>query len=370
MAKKNNLAKIKNLACLNCGFPFQGQEIFCPECGQKNKGKKITFGSFVREVFNGFFSWDAKFWKTLVPLLIAPGKISRDYIEGKRARYVNPFRFYLTTSVIFFLLLGLNSKVDELRDIEKNADIVKKIKNEKENLTQQEIDSVKNIVENAINQPFIPINSTLQKTILEEVEKDIKDTTRNKKSNFNFTIGGGTRMDKFQKFNRKSKNISTNKALDSLGYKKNLTNRFLYNRAKFLNEKIKNEDDLYKFMQEGISQGSISLFILLPIFTFFLYIIYIRRKYTYVEHLVFVFHTQTVFFLLLSIYYILSIINIKPNIGLFILLFLIYLFIAMKKFYKQGFFKTLLKFLFLNFMYFFIATLGVASLMIITLMFH
>ena len=72
--------------CLNCGYPFTKNEKFCPECGQKNKGSKITFGSFTREMFRGFFSWDAKFWSTLVPLMIKPGKVSKNYIAGQRNR--------------------------------------------------------------------------------------------------------------------------------------------------------------------------------------------------------------------------------------------------------------------------------------------
>ena len=93
--------------CLNCGHPFLNREKFCPECGQKNKGKKITFGSFIKEVFNGFISWDAKFWTTIIPLLTKPGKVSKDFVEGKRMRYSNPFQFYLTISIVFFLILGL-----------------------------------------------------------------------------------------------------------------------------------------------------------------------------------------------------------------------------------------------------------------------
>ena len=85
MAKSKKLAKIQETNCLNCGFPFSGQENFCPECGQKNKGDQLTFGSFMNEVFNGFTSWDAKFWTTIIPLLIKPGKVSLDYVEGKRA---------------------------------------------------------------------------------------------------------------------------------------------------------------------------------------------------------------------------------------------------------------------------------------------
>lgn len=362
MVKKNKQPKVKDLNCLNCGYPFQGHEVFCPECGQKNKGKRITFVSFVREVFSGFFSWDAKFWKTLIPLLIAPGKVSQNYIEGKRTRYTNPFRFYLTTSVIFFLLLGLNSKIEEFNTLEKRTNEVKK-----EEPTQQEADSITNIVKESLNKTYTPINSNLQKRILDEVEKSVKTSTKNKKSDFHFTIAGGTRLDKFQKFHRNNKNMPTSKVLDSLGYEKNFTNRFLYNRAKVLNNTVKSKDDFFKFIQEGIPQGSISLFVLLPIFTFFLFLIYIRKKYTYVEHLIFVFHTQTVFFLLLSIYYILLIAGVTPNIGLFVLLFLIYLFIAMKKFYKQSFFKTLLKFLFLNFVYLLISVFGIVALIFITL---
>lgn len=58
-------------------------------------------------MFNGVFNFDAKFWKTLIPLLTNPGKVSKDYKEGKRSRYSNPFRFYITVSIISFLILGL-----------------------------------------------------------------------------------------------------------------------------------------------------------------------------------------------------------------------------------------------------------------------
>ena len=83
--------------------------VFCPECGQKNKGSKITFATFLKEVFNGFISLDAKVWTTLIPLLIKPGKVSRDFIEGRRARYTNPFQFYISVSIVFFLILFLNN---------------------------------------------------------------------------------------------------------------------------------------------------------------------------------------------------------------------------------------------------------------------
>ena len=108
------------MECLNCGHPFFGNEKYCPNCGQKNKSKKIAFKSFLVEVFNGFISWDAKFWKTLIPLLTKPGKVSKDYISGKRSRYSNPFQFYLSVSILFFIILGLTKKYNEFQEARMN----------------------------------------------------------------------------------------------------------------------------------------------------------------------------------------------------------------------------------------------------------
>jgi hypothetical protein len=101
------------------------------------------------------------------------------------------------------------------------------------------------------------------------------------------------------------------------------------------------------------------LFVFLPFFTLFLKLFYVRRKYTYIDHLVFVFHTQTIFFILLSIYFLIALFGATPQLWLFISLFLIYLLIAMHKFYKQGYVKTLIKFLMLNFVYLIMGTIGV-----------
>lgn len=368
MANKNSLPKIKNANCLNCRFPFQGHEIFCPECGQKNKLAKITLGSFLNEVFKGFTSWDAKFWKTILPLLIKPGKVTKDYIKGKRTRYVNPFRFYIITSIIFFLLIGVYNKLQDIKGLEKKASVVKKKK--KQELTTQQIDSIKNNLDTTLdNIPFVRIDSTARQRMYEDALKDAKDTSNNK-SKINFTLVKGSLIDKFMIFERKHGALSIDEALDSLQYQKTSLNRFLYDRAKTANNIAKEKNGWQKFLKNNISNVSVSLFVLLPIFALFLKLFYIRRKYTYVEHLLFVFHTQTVFFILLIVFLLLSISGLQPNLGLFLLFFLIYLFIAMKKFYNQGFFKTFVKYLAANFMYFILAIFGVVILTFVSLTFY
>ena len=50
--------------------------------------------------------------------MIKPGKVSKDYISGKRSRYSNPFRFYLSVSIFFFIIIGLTKKYNEFQAID------------------------------------------------------------------------------------------------------------------------------------------------------------------------------------------------------------------------------------------------------------
>ncbi len=77
------------------------------------------------------------------------------------------------------------------------------------------------------------------------------------------------------------------------------------------------------------------------------------------EHLVFVFNTQTVFFLLLLIFYLLNfMVDMENTAWVFLLVFLIYLYKAMRNFYEQGRSKTIVKYLILNSFYLFLAGFG------------
>lgn len=371
--KSKKLIKTRASECFNCGHPFFGNEKFCPECGQKNKEPKITFANFAHEVFNGFISWDSKFWTTFIPLLTKPGKVSKDYINGKRQRYANPFRFYLTISVLFFLMLGAAKSYKELGYL--NAAKKPSISN---SINVIDIDSIgKNAkidsiqVDKILDNPGLNIalqdlDSTQKNKLIKEISTINNDSIAQK-------LKKGVTENKFFRFRKFSKNhpeISINDALDSLNYPKTFFNRFLYDRmATFRN--FKNEDDFKEVFNKGVSYVSISLFVLLPIFAFALKFFYIRRKFTYVEHLVFIFHTQTVFFLLLLIFFPLSFYQ-DPSvlIPVFLILFLIYLFLAMKRFYNQGFFKTLIKFIIINNVYLFLGSIGMAIILLISFAFY
>ena len=47
---------------------------------------------------------DSRLWRTLIPLAVRPGQLTLDYLEGRRARFMPPFRMYLVLSIVFFLV--------------------------------------------------------------------------------------------------------------------------------------------------------------------------------------------------------------------------------------------------------------------------
>ncbi|MFY0602846.1 MAG: DUF3667 domain-containing protein [Flavobacteriaceae bacterium] len=371
--RKKQLVTLKEPECYNCGHPFSGHEKFCPDCGQKNKRKKITFKSFLAEVFNGFISWDAKFWKTLIPLLTKPGKVSRDFIDGKRARYSNPFQFYLTVSIVFFLILGIVDKYHEFSDVDngRNDFAIVDLRND----NKEKIDSTINKAKKNIEGQLQNLDSVDRAEILSVLPSTTKDTSKVKsskdKNTFNF-INKEHKVTKMVNYQRDHPKVAVDSALTVLEIQPSLTNRFLYSRANKINSFLTNTSEENKKLQkEIISLASVSIFIFLPIFTLFLRFVYIRRKFTYVEHLIFVFHTQTVFFILLTIFYILSLVtSTESTTFIFSIIFLIYLLIAMKKFYLQGYFKTFIKFIMINFAFVVFGSIGFAILSMVTFMIY
>ncbi|NNC47792.1 MAG: DUF3667 domain-containing protein [Sphingomonas sp.] len=88
--------------CLNCGTPLVDD--FCHHCGQKAHIHR-TLGGLLHDIVHGVLHLDGKFWNTLPKLVWKPGQLTRDYIEGKRARYISPIAFYLFTVVAMFALV-------------------------------------------------------------------------------------------------------------------------------------------------------------------------------------------------------------------------------------------------------------------------
>ena len=88
-------------ACLNCGTALVGSH--CHACGQAAHVHR-TIGAFFHDLLHGVFHFEGKIWRT-VPLLVwHPGRLTRAYIDGRRASYVSPIALFL---FVVFLSFGI-----------------------------------------------------------------------------------------------------------------------------------------------------------------------------------------------------------------------------------------------------------------------
>ncbi len=104
------LPLVESADCLNCGTPLRGQ--YCGICGQRARNRLISLWELISDAFGDLFELDSRLWQTLIPLLRRPGRLTRDYLEGRRARYMPPFRSYLVLSLIFFVVAFFDPRED------------------------------------------------------------------------------------------------------------------------------------------------------------------------------------------------------------------------------------------------------------------
>lgn len=86
-------------ACLNCGAQLNGGA-YCSACGQAAHAHR-SLVHVLEEFLHGIFHFDTKIWRTLPMAVFRPGTLTRNYVFGKRARYVSPLAFFLLT--VFFM---------------------------------------------------------------------------------------------------------------------------------------------------------------------------------------------------------------------------------------------------------------------------
>jgi len=94
-------------SCLNCGTALKGP--FCYYCGQPDRNFLRFFPVLLRDLMEDLLDLDSRFMRTIKPLMFKPGRLTRDYMSGRRFRYAPPMRLYIFSSIVFFLLAALLS---------------------------------------------------------------------------------------------------------------------------------------------------------------------------------------------------------------------------------------------------------------------
>lgn len=331
----SHLKERKEKNCLNCRFVVKGR--FCQRCGQENVEPKESVWHLVSHFFQDITHFDGKFFSTVKYLFKKPGFLSREYMIGRRASYVNPVRLYVFTSAFFFLIFFSFIKIDK-KTIVNDARMNGKTFAETELLDSLAFDAY-------------------TKNINEGDDNGAKPMTRAAfKHYFDSSVVKG-------KVHFTNTDYKTKAEYDSVlrsGKKKhNWFQRQLIYKEIELNEKYNNEGgNIFKEYVNILFHSLPQMFfILLPLFALILKLLYIRRKdYYYVNHAIFSIHFYIFWFIVMLAMFGLgklnavlnwSVINYVQVIMGFGIFF--YLYKAMRIFYGQRRAKTIFKFFLLCF---------------------
>ncbi|WKN42912.1 DUF3667 domain-containing protein [Tunicatimonas pelagia] len=298
----------KTQQCLNCGLTLNTVYHYCPRCGQENNNQTdVSFGTFVKEFFSNYFSFDTRIGRSIRPLFFKPGFLTNRFNEGKRVEYIHPLRMYLVVSLSFFFLVTLSS----------NSAIT-------EFTTGAEDRFVRGFSSEIMG---IPLDSVTSDST-EQIRQIILD-----------------------------KSLTNQEALDSLATLEYDSLPKTWQQRKIFSQARKMAlYGLLPFISTAIRNLPIILLIAMPIFALLLKLLYIRRRQYYVQHLAHTLHIHSFTLLLFCPLIIIKWLGVSAAVVDYIevavvLLWLVYLIVSFRRVYQQGWGKTVTKVLLVNFMY-------------------
>jgi hypothetical protein len=362
--------------CLNCNAELHGR--YCHVCGQENIEPKETVWSLISHFFYDITHYDGKFFSTTKYLLIRPGFLPKEYIEGRRARYLHPIRMYVFTSALFFLCFFSMFHFDYIG------------RDEEDDKEKNDTNVVVAIPDSVRTKAFANAKNSRDSAIIEAALGIVKPYRYKSKKDSTTKAGSTSKADTAQ-------HADTALATDT-GKKKKEGKRFNFNminpdkkyrsvavydsvqqslppdeRDNWLERKAKHREielnDRYKGDQKAMLRDILQkfthtfpylLFISLPLYALYLRWLYWRRKqFLYVSHAIFLIYLYIFTFIDLLVYF--GFTKIKEALdwdwigwleAAVLLYGVYYAYKAMRKFYGQGRGKTMLKFFILNFLAF------------------
>jgi len=327
-----DLPSAESPACLNCGTQLKGQ--YCGNCGQRSRSRLISLWELISDAFGDLFEIDSRLWQTLVPLMIRPGQLTHDYLQGRRARYMPPFRMYLVLSLLFFVIAFFDPR-EELGLLFEPGP---------EQTSGTAADGEIAVPDEAIDEAQRVLDELAADGVLPDVELPENAATD----------GGGfiLKLDDDGEAIEVDGDCNVDSA-DLEDLPDWIARRLTQERLKRICEKT--EIDGGKALVEKLLDNiPAALIFLLPLMAFVLKALYPLSKRYYVEHLLFFVHFHAFFFLILTLQILLMRISTMlaipeavPIVTIVVTSFYVpvYLFKSMRRVYGQGWFVSLLKFI-------------------------
>jgi hypothetical protein len=100
-----------NIVCKNCQTHFKGK--FCPQCAQKANSGRLQVGNVLHEFWHNLTHTDHSVFSFIKGMFVNPGLVIREFIEGKRKKYFNPYTFFI---IVTGILIFVSAKLYQYED--------------------------------------------------------------------------------------------------------------------------------------------------------------------------------------------------------------------------------------------------------------
>jgi hypothetical protein len=320
--------------CKNCDKAFDAKYNYCPYCGQKYN-EKLTVRVLFYNTISSYFTFDARFFKSFIPLMTKPGFVAERFVAGKRLVYLHPAQLYLFVSIVFFFLFSIFSgKQQQGFDIalKKGMELEKSIDSTRSVVNIDTLDLEKPLDSLAIQKSF----RGKKREQLQDLDSLLKKKVKQPKQ-VNVTMD----FDYYKVDSLISVGANSEKIYKAMGmeYDAAPVKRKFY--AQMLKFYQKRGGGMLQAFYENIP---IAMFLLLPIFALLLKLFF-RRKGEIAIHLVFTFYLFSFMFITFSV---LLLLHLLINIPLWVEVLvtistILYLIFGVKRFYEQTLIKSIIK---------------------------
>jgi hypothetical protein len=395
--------------CENCGAPLAGE--FCSQCGQHAIDYRRSIFRVLLDAADSFLNWDTKFLHTINQLLIHPWQLTNDFNAGRRARYVHPLRLYLIASIVFFLMaraVNWDSDGPIQLTAQDRAELVaslSKMIEPNSPLTPEQRAQVE-LARTKLAEPQGALTAEERAEVKKAFKEYIKSEVR-KSLSAEERAKMATAMARIPKIPESDTHATpplvplppdlsaptpptdqppvptvtispTSKppfhfSAGPPGQKKSAFGVWLEKQVK---EKIGEDGARAKLFMETLRSNIPAMMLCcIPLFAFILKILYIRKGRFYVEHLVYALHIHTFLYVAVIITS-LAVMGADRTVpalagwikGLMACAIVVQIFLSIRRVYQQGWFMTMVKFLFGGFVYCVILVFAVGATALVTLM--
>ena len=350
--------------CQNCGAELTGPH--CAQCGQAAIDYRRSFRHVIVDVLDSFLNWDSKFFATIGLLIVKPWRLTNEFLSGKRVRYLHPLRLYLLASILFFFAVNYGAKglrLEPGKISEKNrtaiAAAVAEKRDEieaefdKENLSTEERKKAQDALD-YLTKPSPAATAAAEQQPSPTITPTASPSEPGKRRY------GAVDERPFLVFDADTKSSTP-------------FERWLETRAK---EKMgEHGTKMGLFIATLFSNLPYMMLCCIPLFAFVLKVLYIRRHIFYIDHLIYALHIHTFLYtgVMLIVLATMGLNRIAPPtlagwiIALLWILFVVQIFLSIRRVYRQGWFMSALKFFVGGFVYLIVLFLALAATFFITL---